>query len=310
MVITVTLNPALDKIILLKRLEKNKNNQIMETVYDIGGKATHISVVLSALYVENIATGIFAGKNGLRLQSLLEDKGVYCDFIWQGEGETRESFIIVPQEEGGSYMITQRGFSITRDTFKKMKSKLLDLIKEGDMVVFAGGPPPGISIEEYKELLQLVEKRKGKLILDIRGPYLEAGLQLMPYLIKPNEYEFQEITGMDTSKEKQCMLGIERLLKQGIKIVALSLGKRGSLIGTQEGFLRIIPPEVQEVNDTGCGDVFLGGALAMLAQHKNIEETFRFATAMGASKATHRESSKFSLNQTQRFLEQVKIEFL
>jgi 1-phosphofructokinase family hexose kinase len=310
MIVTVTLNPALDKIIFLDKLIKKHNNRAKEIIYDIGGKATHVSVVLSSMEIENISTGILAGENGKRVQRLLEAKGVKCDYTWQKGDETRESYIVLPRDEEGSYMITQRGFAIKKDTFENFKKKLEGFINKDDIVVFSGGPPPQITVDMYRELLEIVKHKKGKLIVDVSREYLKEAIKIKPYLIKPNEMEFREIMDKDITSEQEYIEEIKKLNDYGVEIVALSLGKEGSIISTSNKKLRMYPPKIKEVNDTGCGDVFLGGAVAMIFQNKGLEETFRFATAISASKATKERSSDFSLNEARELLKEVRIELI
>lgn len=310
MIFTVTLNGALDKIVFIDKLKKNHNNRSKDIMWDIGGKATHVSVVLSSMGIENIATGILAGRNGKKVQELLENKNVNCDYVWQDGDETRESYIVVPEKEEGSYMITERGFHINKDTYGKMKHKLSNLVHQGDIVVFAGGPPRGIDTDKYVELLETVKSKKAKFVVDVSKEYLKEAIKVKPYLIKPNETEFRELIGKDIKTEEEYIEEIRRLNEKGVEIVALSLGSKGSIISTKEKMLRIYPPEINEVNDTGCGDVFLGGAVAMISQGKSLEEIFNFATAISASKATKEGSSDFDLNQTKKFQEKVKMKSL
>lgn len=310
MIITVTLNPALDKIIFLKELIKNHNNRSSKLVYDIGGKATHVSVVLSSMGIENIATGILAGENGKHVQKLLKLKNVTCDFVWQDGDETRESYIIVPENEEGSYMITLRGFEISKDTFEKLKNKLKELVNKDDIVVFSGGPPPKITVEMYRQLLRIVKNNGAKLVTDVSREYLVEAIKEKPYLIKPNEIEFMEIIDKDIKSEEEYVKEIRKIIESGVEIVALSLGRKGSIIGTKDKVMRIYPPNVTEVNDTGCGDVFLGGTVAMISQGKKLEEIFTFATAISASKATKEGSSEFCLEQTYRLKKEVQIIYL
>lgn len=308
MIYTITLNPALDRIIFLDKLVKKDNNRTKSIMFDIGGKATHVSVVLSKMGIDNIATGILAGSTGKHVQSLLEAKGVKCDYVWQDGCETRESIIIVPEDEGGSYMITQQGFGVEKDTYQKIKKKISEMLVEGDIAVISGGPPPKITIEMYRELLQTIIDKKAKLIVDVSREFLIEAIKVKPYLIKPNEVEFKEIIGKDINTENEYIEEALKLNENGIEIVALSLGKKGSIITTKDKVLRVYPPKIREVNDTGCGDVFLGGTVAMISQDKELEDIFRFATAISASKATKEGSSEFDLEQTQELLKEVQIQ--
>jgi hexose kinase, 1-phosphofructokinase family len=307
MIITVTLNPSLDKVIFVDKLNRNQNNRSKGMMYDIGGKATHVSVVLSSMNIENVATGFLAGRNGRHVQDLLEKKNVRCDYVWQDGFETRETYIVVPQAEEGSYMITERGFTVTEESIEKLKNKLRDLIQKDDIVVFSGGGPNGIDAKVYGDIISVVKERQGILIVDSSGEFLVEGVKAKPYLIKPNELEFRDIIGFTPSSDEELIREAKKLNEDGIEIIALSLGRRGSIVSTKDRAIRVYPPKVKEVNDTGCGDVFLGGVVAMISQGKNVEDIFRFATAISASKATMQGTSDFSLEQTNQLMKGVVI---
>lgn len=307
MIITVTLNPSLDKVIFVDKLNRNQNNRSKGILYDIGGKATHVSVVLSSMGIDNISTGFLAGRNGKHVQDLLEKKNVKCDYVWQEGFETRETYIVVPQSEEGSYMITERGFAVTGESVEKLKEKLRSLIKRNDIVVFSGGAPNGIDSKIYGDIISVVKEKEGILIVDSSGEFLVEGLKAKPYLIKPNEIEFRDIIGFAPSSDEELIEEVKKLNEDGIEIVALSLGRRGSIVSTKDRTIRVYPPDVKEVNDTGCGDVFLGGVVAMIARGKDVEDIFRFATAISASKATMQGTSDFSLEQTNELMKGVVI---
>ncbi|MDN4593877.1 1-phosphofructokinase family hexose kinase [Polycladomyces subterraneus] len=308
MIYTVTLNTALDRILHIKgKIERKKNNRVCGIQYDIGGKGTHVSLVLSALKIPNIATG-FVGKNKKdQFIQLLERKGVNCDFVVQNNATVRETLVLLDSTGEGSLMITEPGFQPTIESIQRLHQKLSQQVQPGDWVVFAGSPPEGFSPDDYRELLQCVKENGGRLVVDTSGPYLETAIQLRPYLIKPNEYEFQQMVGRTLSTVEEYTGEIEQLMAEGIKYVIVSLGERGSLVGHNGEVFQVIAPSIEARNDTGCGDVFVGGIVAMLSRKADLEEALCFATALSASKATHTSSSSFSLEQTRQLEKQVRI---
>ena len=311
MIFTVTLNTAIDRIIYIDGILKpKKNNKIRQSFYDIGGKATHVSVVLSELDIPNIATGFVGESNKGILLQLLEDKKVSCDFISQPDSSTRETIVILDDSGEGSFMITEKGFSISSDTLEKLKKKLSELVSKDDYVVFSGSIPPGLDQDQYIELLQTVNNRGGKLILDTTGSLLSASIGLKPFAIKPNEDEFQEFVGKKLDSLESYIVEIKEILKKGVEYVIVTLGKRGSLIGHNGEVYRVIPPKVREINDTGCGDVFVGGFVAGLYLQFPLEKLIRFATSLSASKAEQQKSSAFSLERAKQLENEVMIQRL
>lgn len=311
MIYTVTLNTAIDKIIQIDgKLTRKKNNKINSYSYDIGGKATHVSVVLSKLNIPNVATGFVGAENKDKLISLLRDKDVTYDFIEQEGCFTRESIILIDQSSDGSYMITDTGFMISEESKKKLKKKLKDNVTKDDIVVFAGSPPEGMKVDEYISIVKVVIDKGAKLIVDASGKYLQKALELKPYLIKPNEFEFQELVGKSIEHLDEYKEEILKLLQTGIEYVFVTLGKKGSLVGHGKKIYLVTPPEVTEVNDTGCGDVFVGGIVAGIVNLMEDHTMLRLATALSASKAAHKDSSGFSLEQANQLKSKVQIEEL
>jgi 1-phosphofructokinase len=293
---TVTLNTAIDHIINIDgKLTRRRNNKIKHQSVDIGGKATHVSVVLSKLKIPNTAMGFVGSKNSQVLIDLLKKAGVTCDFIEQQGCATREVLVILDDSDKGSVMITSPGFEITPHSIQKIIEKLKNSVLQDDIVVFAGSPPRGIEVESYLEILKAAAQSGGKLVVDTSGEFLRAAVRLKPLMIKPNEYEFQELVGKKLHSINEYLIEMKKLLHSGIEYVIVSLGKKGSLIGYKDNIYRVVPPEVREVNDTGCGDVFLGGLIAGLYRNHGLEQAARFATALSASKAAQCGSSTFAL---------------
>lgn len=309
MIYTITLNTAIDRILYVKKeLTRKKNNVIESIGYDIGGKATHVSVVLSQMNIENIATGFVGEHNHALLISLLETQKVDSKFIIQKGCRTRESTVVVDESGLGSYMITEQGFEITESSHQKLLTFLKENVQKDDLVVFAGSPPSGYSIEKYKQLLKAVKENEGLLIIDAARSFLKEAIKLQPFFIKPNEEEIEELVGKQLLEEKEYIEEIKKLI-ENVEVVVVTLGKKGSYIGFQNQFYKVTPPQVKEVNDTGCGDAFVGGMVSKLSKEKrDVLKAARFATAVSALKATQKTSSIPSLTTIDEWLDKVKIE--
>ncbi|WP_180955085.1 1-phosphofructokinase family hexose kinase [Bacillus sp. V3-13] len=309
MIYTVTLNTAIDRIVHIDGiLTRKHNNKAKSISLDIGGKATHVSIVLSSLKIPNIATGFVGELNKDILYKLLEEKNVIYDFVSQKNSAIRETLVLIDNSGEGSYMITEQGFEISNRSYNRFLEKFDKCVKANDIVVFAGGPPKGVDIQKYKQLLLLVKQKQGRLVVDAAAEYLKTAVEIKPFLIKPNEFEFQELIGHPLQTISEYVTEIRKLLSFGIEYVVVSLGKNGSLVGHQNNIYKITPPKITEVNDTGCGDVFLGGTIAKLFANQQPEDIFRFATALSASKAALDKSSSFSLEKAEALLNEVLIE--
>ena len=312
MIYTFTLNTAVDRIIYFEEeLERKKNNKISRYVYDVGGKATHVSIILSQLGIDNIATGFIGTEKGEILTELLGKYNVKSEFIVQ-EGKTRESFILVDNSGKGSFMITEKGFTINEDSYEKITGYMNQKLKNGDVAVFAGSPPPGIDEEKYRKLLRIANEKETKLFIDCSGKFLKTAINENPFLIKPNKDEFEEfISKTGINDENEYIPYMEELLDSGVKNVLLSLGKDGSMLAMENREIyRIYPPKIKEVNDTGAGDSFVGGVVAGIAKDGDLLEAVKSATAISASKVASGMSSGFDNEEVKEFSKEIKIKKL
>lgn len=308
MIATVTLNPALDRIIILDEIENFGNNKINHTEYDIGGKGTHVSAVLSDFGVSNVATGILGGHNGKILASILKKRNVDCQFIVKENYETRTSYIIIEKNKGNYFMITERGNTVDEQSKRELFSRILKLSNECEFIVFSGGVCPGFETNIYKELIEMANKKGVKAFLDASGMYLKEGLKAIPYMIKPNIDEFSEIIGHKPDSINEIIYFSKKLIENGIGIVAVSMDKDGSLIISRDESFRIYPPKVKAINTVGCGDIFFGCAIYKLYQESSLKESFKFATAFSATKAEKLKTSEYDKKRALMYLDQVVIE--
>ena len=308
MLYTITLNPAVDKVIeIAGTLEREQNNKIKKVLYDIGGKGCHVSTVFSALGLPNIATGFTGGVNGEKLTELMKKKNIKCEFINVENTNTRECTILVDESNLGSYMVTEPGELPDEKAYNELLLKIQKDITADDIAALSGSPAAGFPKGKYCEIVKVLKNTGAKIFIDARDEYLKEVINMEPFFIKPNKHEFQVLIGKKLKKTEDFIEEIKKL-NEKIEIVVVSLGEEGSIAGIRNrGVYGFVPPKVNVVSETGCGGIFVGGVISGCYLKKDIEEIFRFATAISASKATHFLSSDFSLDQTSKFLPLVKI---
>lgn len=308
MIFTVTLNTAIDHIIEVEgTLTRKANNKTKNVIYDIGGKAIHVSVALSYMNIPNKATGIVGGKMGQLMVELAEKKGVDCHFFEQENCETRESIILLDQSGQGSYMITQRGFVLSRSSIQKIRDFLFDNVQKDDIVVFSGTPPQGFDIKDYKDLLMVVKEKGARLIADTTKEYLQTALTCHPTLVKPNEFEFQEFIQRELHTIDDYVNALKEMSDLA-EMWVVSLGKKGSIAKRGDEIIVVTPPVIKEVNETGAGDFFVSGLVAKIHEGADLEEILRFGTAVGASKAMQKDVAHFDYQQALLLMSECKIE--
>ncbi len=301
MVYTVTLNPAVDKILFLDEFKRTRTNRIKRTVDTLGGKGTHVSINLKLQGVQSTALGITLGENGKKITRMMESHGVDVRFLhYEIEGmESRTNYEIV--EETGHYctMVTERGpilpARMTDDLIKQMK----ELVKPGDMLLLTGDASNVEDTAIYTKLTLEAKALGAKVLLDASGPYLMEGLKSKPFLIKPNFEELCYIAGKELKGEEDVVATLESLDGSGIEIIAMTWSGDGAVVKHGKDIYRVYPLKVNVINEVGCGDAFISAIIAGLEKGSTMEETLRNATSIAGAAAESEITTGFDVERAE-----------
>ncbi|MUK87467.1 hexose kinase [Ornithinibacillus sp. L9] len=300
---TITLNPAIDRLIFLdEKMENRKTNRITDVAYDIGGKGTHGSYAMTKLNVKNKALGFMGGLNSDKFQRILETKGISNGFTTVKGQATRECYVVIDRDSTGTTMLTEKGLKVSRNDVDTFQTNLKKIVNYGDFVLIAGSLPVGFFLEDLKKMIKILKETGCFVACDLSGDALKLATEVGVDFIKPNEFEIRELN----DKEEELIPFLKKLNKK-ISYIVVSLGQEGSYCIHDGEVYRVKSPFVKEVNDTGAGDCFVGAFLAGIIMKQTIEETLRLASACAASKVMHNDSSTFNLNEVERLIHQVEI---
>ncbi|MED4344219.1 MULTISPECIES: 1-phosphofructokinase family hexose kinase [Heyndrickxia] len=309
MIYTITLNPAIDRVIHINgELTRGRNNTVSNTAFDIGGKGTHISVVLSALGQPNIAAGMVGENRKDELIALLREKQVESAFYVVSGQTVRENFVITDDSQKGSYMITHAGPVLKKEDLEGFANDFIKRCNPGDIVAVAGNPPKTTRPEDYEWVLRKIKETGVQLVVDASGPYLKAAIQAEPDLIKPNQFEFAELMQLEINSIEDCIAAYQKTELSKIPYFIVSFGKNGSLLFYNNLVYKVTPPDVHTVNDTGCGDAFVGGLVYGMSCRYDVQKMLKFATAVSASKSMQATSSGFDIKEAGNIEQNVKFE--
>lgn len=310
MIHTLTLNPAIDRILYLKELEKNITNRIRKTTDTIGGKGTHVSINLKLLGQDNNAFGICHGENGKQVLKMLSAHGINVQFNHYMEDgkETRTNYLLI-EDNTDCTIVAESGVTLSDSELDTLLSTMQNVIQPGDYLIFSGdasnSPDPSI----YNKILQLFREKNLKFFLDTSGASLKECIQESPFMIKPNLDELSMLAGYNIPEDDASIISaIDSLDKYGVEIIAVSLGGDGSIVKAPEGVYRVHPPKVNVVNTIGCGDCYLAGFVYGLSKSYGIEETIRTATGVSAATAESQLSAGYDVDRAMELKNQVTIE--
>lgn len=285
MIITVTMNPAMDKTVEIDRLLSGGLNRIKKVEYDAGGKGINVSKTIKALGGESIATGFLGGNTGKNIEMVLDEKGICHEFVWVN-GETRTNTKIV-EENGSVTELNEPGPVIDDRQMDRLIRKILGYAKEGTLFVLSGSVPKGVDPMIYARLILLLHEKGAEVLLDADGELLKNGLSQGPDMIKPNQAELEKYAGLCRESSEEALLNTARKMRgEGVKSVAVSMGEDGALFLLDSYEARCPALPVKAHSTVGAGDAMVAALAFSWNQKLSGEETVRLCMASSAGAVT------------------------
>ncbi|WP_200626681.1 1-phosphofructokinase [Pseudomonas sp. LAM2023] len=283
-ILTLTLNPALDITIGLGTLRPGQVNRSQTQHSHAAGKGLNVAQVLADLG-HSVTVGGFLGRDNLQpFEALIQWRG-FADCFVRVPGETRSNIKLV-EADGRVTDVNGQGPEVD-EAARSALLRLLEQVAPGhDAVVVAGSLPRGISAEWFCQLLERLKALGLKVALDSSGEALRAGLQSIPWLVKPNTEELGEVLGLAVDNPQQQRAAAARLVASGIEHVVVSAGEQGVSWFTRELAVHARPPKVQVASTVGAGDSLVAGMVHGLLQGEAPAQTLARATAIAAQAVT------------------------
>ena len=282
MIYTVTFNPSLDYIVSVPNFELGKTNR---TVYEqmlAGGKGINVTTVLRNLGIDSTALGFVAGFTGDELIRRMNEMGLRNDFIRIGNGFSRINRKLKDVDgteiNGMGPVIDQAGQDALMDKLKTLK--------EGDTLVLAGSIPESMPGTIYSNILEALQGRGIRFVVDATKDLLLNVLQYRPFLIKPNHHEIGEIFGVKLETRESVVPYAKKLQEMGAVNVLVSMSGMGAVLLDENGQVHALPaPKGELVNAVGAGDSMVAGFLTGWEEKHEYEHAFRMGVATGSASA-------------------------
>lgn len=282
MVYTITLNPALDYVMKVGKLRYDDINRSKSEEIYYGGKGINVSVILTRLGVHNKALGFVAGFTGRKLEQMLVDEGIDCDFNRLSNGQTRINVKIKADTE---LDVNASGPDISEDDIKDLMDKLDDIGKD-DYLVLAGSIPSTLPDDIYERILSRLQSRGVNFIVDATGDLLKKALPYKPFLVKPNHHELGDLFGVETKTEEDIVKYARKVQEMGARNVLVSRAKDGAtLIDENSNVTTFANVDGELVNSVGCGDSMVAGFVAGYINKKDYAYALKLGAACGNATA-------------------------
>lgn len=282
-ILTVTLNPTVDKSSTVNGIKPEKKLRCEKPKYEPGGGGINVSRGLERLGVKSTAFFTSGGRTGELLESLLKEEGVDCH-TFAIKAETRENFIVVDTASNEQYRFGMPGDQITSDDAKALATALLNFSPKPDIVVISGSLPPGISAGYLQDLVKNLKEADTKVIADTSGDALNAVLNEGVYLVKPNLGELSRLSGIKDLDNESADEAAKKLIDAGqAEVVVVSMGPQGAYLVTANESIHVPAPSVKKLSTVGAGDSMVAGMIAILAQGGTACEMARMGVACGTA---------------------------
>ena len=282
MVYTVTLNPALDYVMKLKNLRTDDINRTDGEEIYYGGKGINVSVILTQLGIPNTALGFLGGFTGKKLEEMLKNDNISCDFNYLKNGDTRINVKIKADKE---IDLNACGPEITKEDMQSFLKKL-DGIKSGDYLILAGSIPNTLPDDIYEQILERVGDRNINCVVDATGDLLKNVLKYRPFLIKPNHHELGDLFSVQIKSDDDIVKYSKKLQEMGAKNVLVSMAKDGAMLTDENGCVhKIGNAKGKLINSVGCGDSMVAGFTAGYIKTADYSYALRLGSACGNATA-------------------------
>ena len=278
MILTVTLNTALDITYRVRSLRPHASHRVSEVTERPGGKGVNVARVLAALGYEVTVTGFTGGATGRVVQEKLAAVPGVVDALVPVSGATRRTVAVVDDRSGDTTQLHEPGPTLTPSEWSAFLAAYDDLLPAASAVALCGSLPPGVPVGAYAGLVRTARSFAVPVLLDTSGEALRRGVAARPDIIKPNADELAELTG-----SHDPLRATQDARRRGAGAVVASLGPEGLLALTREGRWRATPPTPVRGNPTGAGDAAVAGLLSGLVEHLPWPTRLTRATALAAA---------------------------
>lgn len=284
MILTVTLNAAIDKRYVINDFKIDEVNRAAECEYFAGGKGLNVSRTATIAGTDILATGFVGGHAGEYILEELRKQGIAADFV-KVEGESRSCLNIYDAVNKTQTEILEPGVTITPSDLERFITKYKELLPKCSVVSISGSVPKGLDTTVYPKLVALAKEAGKKVIVDTSGALLTEVIKHGPSMIKPNADEIKMLTGIEADSEDELIKAGKKIVDGGVERVVISLGAAGSILVCKEGVFRATVPKIDAVNTVGCGDCMTAGFAMAFEQGMSPEDSIRHASAMSCASA-------------------------
>lgn len=305
-ILTLTVNPALDRITTVDRLVFEDRAYIESTTEAAGGRGINAARVLTSFGSSAIAITTSGRDVGRKFEEYLQADTFGKEIVKIRNGIRIN--LTISDQKGLSIKLNERGPVLTQAEQDKLLKATEKLLPDAGWLMLCGSLPPAMDPHFYTKLIKLAEQHKVETLLDTDGEALLHGLEAHPTIVKPNQSEAERLLNTALITRSQLIDAVQRIKTLGAKSVVLSLGSRGAVAATSsEGVLEITPPVVDALCPIGAGDAMSAAMVWSLEKGDSLGDALRWGVAAGTASALLPGIELANLEQTKEIYRQTSI---
>jgi len=305
LIVTLTINPAIDRIISVDRLAFEDRAYINSIRECAGGRGINASRVIQSFGGKTLAVLISGGDSGQRLQEHLDGCG-YGVAVVTVQNAIRTNLTIT-DKHGLTVNLNEPGPALAKTEVARVEKAVRDSLDKAAWLMLCGSLPPGVPSSLYGKLIAMARQKKVKTLLDADGDALREGLAQRPTVVAPNQQEAERLLGRALLTRTHYLEAAAQIRQMGAEGVVLSLGSRGAVGAYADGLLEALPPRVDSLCPIGAGDALAAAYTWSMTRKSSPAEALRWAVAAGTASARLPGMNFATLAQTEEIYRQVEV---
>jgi len=307
MILTVTLNPALDLNLETPRIEADRVLRAASSRMDAGGKGVNVSRAIHENGGETRALILVGGDMGRVFERMARRHGFPVVAV-RGAGETRINVVVAQGDHASHIKVNQAGPTLAAGEWERSLRAFSRALRGASYAVLSGSLPPAAPVDGYARMIARARRAGVRVVLDADREALRRGIEARPWAVKPNRAELEEYAGRALKSPRDVVSAARAILERGVELVVASDGPRATYAVTSGGVWRAHPPRIRARGVVGAGDSLVAGLVAGLDAGKSLPEALRQGVAWGAATALAPDTQLCRREDAEAMAEKVKVE--
>jgi 1-phosphofructokinase family hexose kinase len=305
LIVTLTVNPALDRTISVDRLAFEDRAYIDSRHESAGGRGINAASLIHSFGGKPLAIFPSGGENGKRLEELVGAYG-YPTLAVPISREIRTNLTITDRQ-GLTVSLNERGPQLEKAEADRLEKAVQKNLEGAAWLMLCGSLPPGVPSNFYARLIAMARRKKVKTLLDTDGDALREGIEAAPTVVSPNQQEAERLLNRALVTRNHFLDAVARIRAMGPEMVALSLGSRGAMGAIEGTIIEALPPRVEVLCPIGAGDALAAAFVWSMERNGDFTDALRWGVATGSASAMLPGLRQASLDQAKEIYRQVEV---